>query len=78
MMGYWGWGTMGLGMAGMAIFWIGVVFLVVWAVARSFSSEDRPRTQETALDILKRRYASGEVTAEELPAGQERPGMTVA
>ena len=60
-----GWG-MGFGLFGwlmMLLFWIliivGVVFVVRW-----FISEGKAkglRTEETALDILKKRYASGEI-----------------
>ncbi len=70
MMGYggWGWGFAGgLGWLWMLIpmlFWVGVVFLVVWAAMRLFPSRHEG-VQETALDILKRRYAAGEITPAE-------------
>lgn len=60
-------GNMGFWMFFNMLFWIlllvGVVLLVVWAVQRmgggGLSSE------ESALDILKRRYARGEISKEE-------------
>jgi putative membrane protein len=67
MMG-WGYG-MGWFMSVIMVgFWIaviaGVVLLVRWVV--SVVEKDRgPQPQETALDILKRRYAQGEITKEE-------------
>lgn len=64
MMGFGGWGMMGLGMATMWLFWIGLTLLVVWVVARQFSGRGSS-AQETALDILQQRYARGEITAAE-------------
>ncbi len=60
-------GNMGFWMFFNMLFWIlllvGIVLLVVWAVQRmgggGLSSE------ESALDILKRRYARGEISKEE-------------
>ena len=56
----------GIGMAGMifgsvmmVLFWGAIIVLAVWAI-RSFSA--RPNSgQDGALDILKRRLASGEI-----------------
>ena len=70
MMGYggWGWGLMGgLGWLWMVVpllFWVGVVFLVVWGAARLFPGRQES-VQDTPLEILKRRYAAGEITAAE-------------
>ena len=64
-----GWG-MGHGLFGwlmMLLFWIliiaGVVFLVRWLVDQG--KANGPRTEETALDILKKRYARGESEKQE-------------
>jgi putative membrane protein len=64
----WGWGLFGLFF--MLLFWVlvivGVVFLVRWLVEQS-----RPQSSgggETALDILKKRYARGEINREEFEA----------
>lgn len=64
----WVWGlAMGLGGLAMLAFWgaviVGVVLLVRWlASATDGSSGGRP---ESALDVLKRRYAAGEITRQE-------------
>ena len=71
----WGWhtgpGTMGWGMMGwlgpilMVAFWVavivGVVLLIRWLVV----SSKPPRAEDSALEILKRRYAMGEISKEE-------------
>jgi len=58
-----GWGWIGLGMVHMLLFWIivilGIVALVRWLAAGS------PGEQPRALDILKTRYAKGEITREQ-------------
>lgn len=51
------------------IFWIIIIVLIVWAVSNG-SSRHHPIVQnfppqETPLDILKRRYAKGEITKEQ-------------
>lgn len=43
---------------------VSIVLLVVWAV-RKTSGNGQKKVEETALDILKKRYASGEITKEE-------------
>ena len=61
MYGY-GWIYMLLGI----LFMVGIVLLIVWLVRQSGAgnagSSDR---EETALDILKKRYAKGEIDKEE-------------
>lgn len=63
--GAWGWGMMGSGwglfmMVFMVLFWglmiVGIVLLVRYLLATS-----RSRSSEDALDILKCRYARGEI-----------------
>ena len=75
MLSQWGWhtgpGTMGWGMMGwlgpvfMVVFWVavivGVVLLIRWLVISSKPS----RAEDSALEILKRRYAMGEISKEE-------------
>lgn len=60
MMGY-GWG----GWLVMLLFWGGLIALVVFTI-RAFAGANQNKTTkassgETALDILKRRYAQGEI-----------------
>jgi len=66
MMGWYG-GFGGMGVGGvllMVLVWVAVLALVVWAVRALF-----PGTHGTAragpLDLLKRRYAAGEITSAE-------------
>lgn len=58
-----GWGWIGLGIAHMALFWIlvilGIVVIVKWLAAGP------PRAEGRALEILKERYAKGELTHEQ-------------
>jgi putative membrane protein len=74
-----GWGMMGTGMMGsfgwgwflpvfMVLFWV----LVIWAVvalvrgtAGAGSSDSGPVQRDSALEVLKRRYARGEIGREE-------------
>ena len=67
MMG-WGYGMGWFGMIFMAIFWIaliiGVILLIRW-VWVSTGKGGRPGAEDSPLDILKRRYARGEIKKEE-------------
>lgn len=59
-----GWG-MGFGWLLMIIFW-GLVILGVASIFKMVSGRSRsPEKGETALDILKKRYAKGEIAKEE-------------
>lgn len=53
-----------LGLLTTGLFWIGIILLAVWGVSVLF-----PTTQRTtgldALEILKQRYARGEISREE-------------
>lgn len=59
-------GGTGLWILFSAIFWIlvigGIVLLVVWVVQKGTGMG---RTEESALEILKKRYARGEISKEE-------------
>ncbi len=59
----WGWGMMGLGWLITLLFWVvvivGIVALVKWLFGTSSSMGSHP------LDILKARYAKGEITKEQ-------------
>ena len=54
----------GFGMLFGGLFWIALIVLVVWGAASLFPGR-REGGQETALEILKRRYAAGEISAAE-------------
>jgi len=62
----WGWG-MGFGMISVVLFWVlvilGIVILVKWISGSSPGAGQTPA--KTALDILKERYARGEIGREE-------------
>jgi putative membrane protein len=53
-----------LGMLMMALFWIGVVLLVAWGLSSMFSTR-RQNVEPDAEEILKRRYARGEISHDE-------------
>lgn len=73
MMGDWAtWGP-GYGFVGMIVmmfFWVliivGIVLIVRWLFTRG--AQKPSSTDETALEILKRRYARGEINKEEFEA----------
>ncbi|MCB1763593.1 MAG: SHOCT domain-containing protein [Gammaproteobacteria bacterium] len=55
---------MGFGFGGglMWLFWIVAIILIVWGVKLVLGIGDRPRNKEgSALDILEKRYAKGEI-----------------
>ncbi len=60
-----GWG-MGFGGVFMIIFWILVIVSIVYLVKSIAGGRKGEVKQETALDILKKRYARGEIAKEEL------------
>ena len=70
MMSGWGGGWISWTMyLGMIVVWVGVVALIVWGVkslAGSGAAHTVPQLpQERAADVLKRRYASGEIESAE-------------
>jgi putative membrane protein len=60
--GDFGWmaGMGGLGMFFGLLFWLALMALIVWAVTALFGRSSS-NAQTDALDILKRRYAAGEI-----------------
>ena len=63
MMGNWGMGW--FGMILMMIFWVlvivGLVFLVKWLIQSAGGGKAAQQTESRALEILKERYARGEI-----------------
>jgi len=68
-----GFGGMGFGMGFGWIFWLIIIGVAIWAVVRLAGNNSTHHTvfsgtsspQETPLDILKKRYARGEITEAE-------------
>ena len=64
-----GWGMSWIAIPFMFIFWIllivGLVFLIKWLIQATKSESGVPRGGSRALDILKERYARGEIDNEE-------------
>ena len=64
-MHYWGYQGYGYGMGFlMIIFWVLVIIAIVYLVLYLGRGSSRREPQETPLDILKKRYAKGEITKE--------------
>lgn len=60
-----GFGGAGLfGMLLMALFWIGLLLLALWAITRILP-HDRRTDRDVARDVVGRRYAAGEITEAE-------------
>jgi uncharacterized membrane protein len=77
----WGDGWWILMVAGMALFWIAVAAAVVWLARGGSITRAQEPTRLSALDVLERRLAEGDVTIEEyrerrtvLTSGDQRPG----
>ena len=62
-MGYYGWGGVGMGI-GMMVFW-GLLISLFVVLLRGVWSSGKQGPEKTALDILKERYARGEIGREE-------------
>jgi putative membrane protein len=72
MMGGFGMGFGGFGFLLMAVFWIVIVVAAIWLVGNLFPRSDRGQSPanapESAVDIVKRRYARGEISKDEFEA----------
>ena len=79
MMGYGGFGAMGgmgMGLFGgllMALFWVGIILVVVWADRSGFLGQ-RPSEYDGPADILKRRFAAGEINQAEYEQARKALG----
>ena len=60
-----GWIGMILGFIFFILIIIGVIFLIVWIVKRATHSGIEDKTGSKALEVLKERYAKGEITKEQ-------------
>ncbi|MCL1602067.1 MAG: SHOCT domain-containing protein [Actinomycetia bacterium] len=63
------WGYGGMGMIFMALFWFGVVALVVWGIRSTGDARVRQDSSTRAIEILEQRYARGDIDSSEF---QER------
>lgn len=63
------WGYGGIGMIFMALFWFGVVALVVWGIRSTGDTRVRQDSSRRAIEILEQRFAKGEIETDEF---QER------
>ncbi|CAC9606831.1 hypothetical protein [uncultured Gammaproteobacteria bacterium] len=69
-----GFGMMGLGGGFMWIFWILLIVVIVWMVKESSENKSAFKPSKSALDILKERYAKGDIGKEEFE--QKRSDLT--
>ncbi len=60
-----GWMNAGVGMLMMLLIWGGLIALGIWTVTRLTRSSPPTRPEETPRQILDRRFAGGEINAEE-------------
>lgn len=67
-----GWGFGGGGGFFMMVFWIfvivGLVFLIKWLIQTTTGGNPKTKNDPTALDILKQRYAKGDIDKTEFDA----------
>ncbi len=61
-----GWGMgFGFGAIAVIIFWVLLILGIVYLIKMVAGSSKKEGKQETAIDILKMRYAKGEISKEE-------------
>ncbi len=66
---YSSWWLIGMGM--MVLFWIAIILLVIWVVRSLFPRQVRSE-HDQALEILRQRYAAGEINAAEYEQARAR------
>ncbi len=60
---------------GMILFWVVLTALIAWGVSASLAGRDSTvKASGGALDILKRRYAAGEITQAEFEQARKAIG----
>lgn len=79
MMNGWGWGMGLLGGLGMLLFWGLIIGLVIWLIVTltrlNQGTAQRSAAPDTALDILRRRLAAGEITPQEYDELRRKLGV---
>ncbi len=60
-----GWLGMGLGIIMHLAFAVGAILAVIWLFKAVFTNKTRSGEQPAALELVKARYAKGEITAED-------------
>lgn len=72
---HWGWGDYGMGVGFgwlfMILFWILVVLGIIYLVKVLVGGTGKSPPRETAEDILKKRFAKGELSREEFEKAME-------
>ena len=66
---------MGFGGGFMWLFWILLIIVIVWIVKEIVGSSNSSEPRKPAIDILKERYARGEIDQDELE--QKRKDLSV-
>lgn len=60
-----GWIGLVLGIIFLIVIIVGIILLIVWIVKRTTNSAIEPKTDIKALEVLKERYAKGEISKEQ-------------
>ena len=59
------WGYGGMGMILMALFWFGIIAMVVWGIRSTGDARVRQDSSNRAIEILEQRYARGDIDTDE-------------